>query len=146
MKVIVNVFDDSNSTFTCSESTIETSKQNVKSLHNQQQRHQNIFYDFAFVSLLLILNRFHTLFWCFCCQWSTIIRNQFILCRSIWLSLWNNALNWHKSPFSFLRGLRSLSKKIDGIRLDEFAAKWMGYETFSLLEYCQFISSIYMVS
>ena len=56
-------------TFTCSKSTTETTKQCVKSVQNskltiktQERRPWR-----ALVSLLLTLNRFHTLFWCFHC-------------------------------------------------------------------------------
>ena len=46
--------------FTCSKSTMETPEQCVKSVNNKDN-------DVVLKSLLLTLNRIHTLFWCFQC-------------------------------------------------------------------------------
>ena len=48
--------------FTCSNSTIETPEQCVKSVQSYQLKHQSDVIDVVLVSLLLTLNRFHKLF------------------------------------------------------------------------------------
>ena len=55
-------------TFTCSISTIGTLEKGVKYVQNKQWRHRNNVNEVVMVSLLLILNRFHT-FFCFFFFW-----------------------------------------------------------------------------
>ena len=50
---------------TCSRSTMDTLEQCVKSIQSQQYKHQSDVAEVLLVSLLLTLNKFHTLFWCF---------------------------------------------------------------------------------
>ena len=52
---------------TCSRSTMDTLEQCVKSIQSQQYKHQSDVAEVLLVSLLLTLNKFHTLFWCFLC-------------------------------------------------------------------------------
>ena len=52
---------------TCSRSTMDTLEHCVKSIQSQQYKHQSDVAEVLLVSLLLTLNKFHTLFWCFLC-------------------------------------------------------------------------------
>ena len=61
------LFPTTQSTFTCSKSAMETTKQCLKSVLRQQWKHQNNVNVFVLVPLLLTLNRFQTLSWCFHC-------------------------------------------------------------------------------
>ena len=52
-----------------------------------KKRHQNEIYDIVLVFLLLTLNMFHLLFWCFHCWFWAIICRLGICCTLYWLSL-----------------------------------------------------------
>ena len=52
--------------FTCSNLTMKAPEQYVKYVQSQQWKDQNNFSE-VILSLMLTLNKFHTLFWCFHC-------------------------------------------------------------------------------